>query len=175
MSFDWLKILKPIGNPPTPQDIIEFEEIVGLDLPDDYRNFLMAFNGGEIMIEHDIRVPGIPFDLGVWYFWPLSAPSPFLGIREARRMQAEERMCLRQAIAVGGDGGTGHYYLLLTGEKRGAVFFIWLDDRPQLPCDEWETWDVRIPEEMVEVAPDFDSLGELVLTSARRRPKGEDV
>jgi hypothetical protein len=169
VSFDWHKVIKPVGNPPSLAEVSRFEESIGLDLPDAYRDFLLKFNGGEVITDHDIRLPESPFIFGVWSFWPLTASSPGLGISEGRQMQLEENWCLRQAIAIADDGGTGYYYLILAGEKAGAIYFVWLDERPILSEEDWETWEVRIPEEMIEVSADFDSLGELILSSAKVR------
>src|SRR2546422_204645 len=117
MHFDWSRVLKPSGDPARSERLMEFEGRIGFDLPDDYRNFLLKFNGGRVVVEHDIRTPDIPFDLGVDYLFPLSAQSPALGIIQARDMQVSNRLCLRQGLATGHDGGTGDYYLILAGEK----------------------------------------------------------
>jgi hypothetical protein len=169
MSFDWHKVIKPTGDPPPLAEVSRFEESIGLDLPCDYRDFLLKFNGGEVITEHDIGLAETPFVLGVESFWSLTAPSPGLGISEGRRMQTAQKWCLRQSIGIADDGGTGHYYLILAGEKAGGVYFVWLDERSIRSEEDWETWEVRIPEEMIEVSPDFDSLGELILSNAQTR------
>lgn len=168
MSFDWSYIVKANKTSIRSEDLQRFEQSLGFEFPEDYRDFLLRFNGGRVIIEHDIWVPGSPFELGVDYFTPLTAPNPFLGIIEARDLQERNRWCLRQALSIGHDGGTGDYYLVLAGEKEGAVFFIWLDDRPKLSPPDWDTWEVRIPPDMIEVSPTFDDLGQLILDSRTR-------
>ena len=116
-------------------------------------------------IEHAICLRDFPYELGVNSVWELSAPSPSIGIVEARDLQTRNRLCLRQAIAIADDGGTGHYFLLLAGEKRGSVFFVYLDDRPLLSLEDWESLEISVPEEMVEVSSTFDELGKLILDS----------
>ncbi len=167
MDFDWSYVVRPSGTSVRSEELLRFEEALGFDLPDDYRNFLLTFNGGEVVVEHDIWVPEVPFELGVDHFSPFTAPSPFLGVVEARDLQVRHRLCLRQALSIGDDGGTGEYYLVLAGEKRGAVFFTWLDDRPRLSPSDWETWEVRIPSDMVEISPTFDTLGQSILDGRR--------
>jgi hypothetical protein len=168
MNIDWSCVIKPSGTLVSPEEIRQFEAGLGLDLPDDYRCFLEEFNGGRVIVEHYIRLPGVPFNLGVDSFWKLTAPSPFMGVAEARDLQVRNRWCLRQALAIGGDGGTGHYFILLAGERRGAVFFIWLDDRPLLSLSDWETWEVKIPEDMIEISRSFDDLRRLILDNRRK-------
>jgi hypothetical protein len=56
------------------------------------------------------------------------------------------------------------YFGVSKGRRR---FFVWLDDRPMLSDEEWETWEVRIPADMIELSPDFDCCGELILASRR--------
>ncbi len=136
-------------------------------MPDDYRNFLLAFNGGRISVDHDIPVEGLFGAAFVHYLYPFSKPSPFLGIKEARKQQECSRLCLRQAIEIGGDLGTGSYFVLLDGSQRGAVYFIYNDDRDSISKAQWEDVRVRIPKDMVLVASDFDSLGEAILANAK--------
>jgi hypothetical protein len=146
------------------QEIREFETALGFELPEDYRNFLKTINGGEVFIEHNI----IPYGFNVNALYRLSASNPFYGLDEARRIQVQNKLCLRQALIIGDDGGTGEYLLALDGKRKGAVFFIWLDDRPILTTSEWENDEVIIPEEMIEISSSFNYFGELILKGAER-------
>jgi hypothetical protein len=85
--------MKPIGSPPGAWQLADFEQFVGFDLPQEYRDFLLSLNGGGITIEHDILLRTTPFELGVENLWPFSASSPGLGLREAKLMQLQEKWC----------------------------------------------------------------------------------
>ena len=170
MSFDWSQLVSPSVIGACSEDIQRFEEKLGFDLPDDYRHFLKEFNGGRVFVEHEICEANSALSLGVEYFLPLTAPRPSMGVIETRDVQVSHRLCLRQALEIADDLGTGCYYLVLAGERRGAVYFIWKDERPMLSPPEWEAWEVRIPSEMLEISPSFDALGQTLLDH-RCRPQ----
>ena len=75
MGFDWASVIKPNRSSVNAQDLDGFEDVLGFALPDDYRDFLLRFNGGRVVVEHKFRVPEIPFDLGMEYFSPFKALS----------------------------------------------------------------------------------------------------
>jgi hypothetical protein len=166
LSKNWEKIIQPYGGAATDEEVKRFEDEIGFELPDDYRRFLLTFNGGKIIPEHDIWIPEISCDIGVNYLWPLTTPSPSLGIVEARHLQECNRFCVKQAMVIGDDGGTGFFYLVLAGEKKGATYFIWKDDVFTLPPHDWESWEIRIPDDFVEISPDFDSLEKMIIENA---------
>jgi hypothetical protein len=168
MHFNWSKIVLPSLTSANPADLQKFEAGLEYDLPNDYRDFLLEINGGKVLVEHEIKVPDTPFGLGVDFLLPLTATSPSMGVVEARDIQVRNRLCLRQAIEIGDDMGTGRYYLILAGEKCGAIYFIWNDDRPTLSGIEWEAWDVSIPSDMIEISNSFDALGETIIAHSRR-------
>jgi hypothetical protein len=168
LEFDWSNIIRRNPQSISAKDLREFETNIGFDLPQDYRDFLLRFNGGQVLIDHEIRVVQSPFALGVNYFLPFTAPSPSMGIVETRDIQERHHLCLRQAIEVADDMGTGCYYLMLAGESRGAVYFVWRDERPILSNSDWENWEVIIPTEMFEVSPSFDTFGKFICLSRSR-------
>jgi hypothetical protein len=163
MNFDWSRVVNPSGPSVRPEQLEEFEAVLGFDLPKDYRNFLLKFNGGKVVVDHDIEVRELPFELGVHYLLPLTASSPSMGVIETRDIQVRHRLCSRQVLEIADDMGTGCYYLVLAGENRGAVYFIWNEDRPMLSPADWDSWEVRIPSDMVEISSTFDALGQLIL------------
>jgi hypothetical protein len=163
MSFDWPSIIKPSGYSTTLREVELFEVQLGFTLPDDYKDFLLRTNGGKVIVEHTIEVPELSADVFVHYFYPLSAASPFLGVIEARKYQEESKLCLRQAIQIAGDMGTGFFYLILAGSDRGGVYFIFKDDEPPVSDLDWDSWQFQIPEEMIEVSSNFDELGHRIL------------
>lgn len=175
MSFDWSRIVQPSRTRSCAEDVQRFEEALGFPLPTDYREFLREFNGGTVILDHDIRVPEAGFGLRVAYFYPVAPPIGYMGIGEIRKLQALNRLCLRQAVSIGDDRGTGEYYLVLAGERSGTVLFIWLDDRPILTSSQWETSEINIPEDMVDVSPSFDDLGRLILDNRRNEGASEGL
>jgi SMI1 / KNR4 family (SUKH-1) len=163
MSDIWHDLIKPSGRPISLKDIEAFEADIGYTFPDDYRQFLLAYNGGTVVFEHDIPIPDMPGGgVFVKYLWALSVASPSLGVKESRAIQTIYRQCLRQAVIIGDDWGTGYFFLILDGVERGAVYFIYKDGMPQLSEEEWESWEIHIPEDMVKITSDFDSLAELI-------------
>jgi hypothetical protein len=159
--FNWTCVLAPDKGTADQRLLERFEDDIGFELPADYRDFLIKYNGGEIKIEHEIFIRETP--LTVHFLWRLTAPRPSFGIIEGRDLQVRNRMCMRQAIGIGDDMGTGTYYMILEGDARGAVFFIWLDNRPMLSAKDWRNRNVCIPSEMMYVSPDFDSFGKMII------------
>jgi hypothetical protein len=166
-SSIWERIAHPSGVAVTPIEIQQFEAELGFSLPEDYRNFVLTLNGGKVLVDHELLLEGLFGAAFVHYLYPFSKPSPFIGIKEARKQQECSRLCLRQAIEIGGDLGTGSYFIILDGSQRGAVYFIYNDDRDSISKAQWEDVRVRIPKDMVLVAPDFGSLGEAILANAK--------
>ena len=162
----WERLVHPSGAAVSATEIQEFEAELGFSLPEDYRNFLLTLNGGKVLVDHQLPVEGLFGAAFVHYLYPFSKPSPFLGIKEARKQQECSRLCLRQAIEIGDDMGTGSYFIILDGSQRGGVYFIYNDDRDSISKAQWEDVRVRIPKDMVLVAPDFDGLGEAILANA---------
>ena len=163
MNFNWSSVVKSNRARVSSEQIRLFEVSLGFGLPSDYRDFLEKFNGGRVFVEHDFRVRDVPFDLAVNSFLPLTAPSPFIGVVEARDLQVRNRLYLWQMLPIAHDGGTGEYLLVLDGKRRGAVFFIWVDNIVTVPLSDWGNSEVNIPDDMVEISPSFDALGELIL------------
>ena len=99
----WERIVQPSGAVISATEVQQFEAELGFSLPEDYRNFMLTLNGGKVLVDHDIPVEGLFGAAFVHYLYPFSKPSPFLGIKEARRQQECSRLCLRQAIEIGVD------------------------------------------------------------------------
>jgi SMI1 / KNR4 family (SUKH-1) len=159
---DWPSIVKPTGLPIDTQQVQSFESELGYKLPEDFRDFLLNFNGGVVVVDHDIYSPALSCDLGVNSFLPLTEASPFLGIREARDIQVKNKFGPREALMIANDGGTGFFYMILDGEERGAVYFSWKDDVPDRE-GEWFYNSVVIPDSMVKVSSSFSELGQQIL------------
>ena len=126
------------------------------------------YNGGKVIIDHEIRVSNFAYDIGVDNIFPLSGKNQFWGIKEDREVQESQKMCMRQAIAICDDGGTGDFYMILQGKEKGAVFYIFSDEIPILSDEEWGSNQIRIPDNMVKVSPDFNTLAEIIVKSRNR-------
>ena len=164
MGFPWTSIIKPSGYPISVEQLDAFEKELGYSLPADYREFLLTLNGGKILVDHEIHVPELTGDIFVNYLLPLSAKSPFLGVKEGRELQVKNRLWLRQAVEIGDNMGTGFFFLILNGTDRGAVYFAYKDDVLMLEGD-WYLDEVRIPVCMAKISNTFDELGEIICRS----------
>lgn len=162
MNFEWSQVVQPNSERVSIETIDRFEKSVGFAFPDDYRQFMLEFNGGKVTVEHDIHVPDFSCDVYVTDFLPLTKECPSLGIREAREIQEGSRLCLRQMIRIADDFGTGFFYLLLSGEQAGAVYFAFKDELPILEGD-WYSDQIVIPESVVKVSSSFNALGQAIL------------
>lgn len=166
----WKNIVRPSGFPVSENKIKDFENSIGFDLPADYRNFLLRFNGGKVIQNHEIYVPEFSSQIAIaiYDFLPFTETASYLGIQKARSIQEFEKLCMRQAICIGDDNGTGFFYLILAGERRGAIYFSFQDDIPMLSDEEWESDEIKISEWMAKVSPDFDSLADVIMENPPR-------
>jgi hypothetical protein len=161
MEFDWSSVIRPSGISISFEQLRLFEAELGCTLPEDYRAFLLRFNGGQIVVDHSINVPELTCAVCVRTVLALTKANPWLGVIEARDVQSRHRLCLRQSLEIADDGGPGLFYLLLEGSQRGAVYFVYKDGRPMLEGD-WYSSTVRIPDCMVRISQSFDSLGQAI-------------
>lgn len=166
MNRNWARIVNPSGISITETELQNFEAELRFLLPSDYRNFLLKINGGAVTVDHDIPASGSYDGVYIHYLYPLTAGSPFLGVKEARKSQEISRLCLRQAVEIGDDMGSGVYYLILDGRERGAIYFIFGDERESLSAEDWERDEVRMPTGMIKVSQDFDSLADAIIEHA---------
>jgi hypothetical protein len=169
MYLEWSLILKPTGIPIRAEEIVAFEADLGVPLANDYRAFLLSFNGGKVVADHVIHLPTFPWPIAIHNLWALSVPTPSLGIVEARKLQLMHRLCVREALTIGDDGGTGCFYLVVAGPQKGAVFFVFKED--QIDCvEDWLNPADEIPRAMAKVSDTFDGLAKMIRDSASGRP-----
>ncbi len=161
-GFNWSSILNPSGRKIDLSELRQFEAILGSILPDDYRAFLLALNGGHVFIDHEIHVPELSSDTFLNCLWPLTAESPSLGIKEAHDIQVKQRLGLRQAVRIGDDMGTGFFFLILDGNERGAVYFSFKDDLALREGD-WYSTKVCIPRCLAKISQTFTQFGKKIL------------
>jgi hypothetical protein len=55
----WQRVLRPSGAEVFERDVEQFEAELGFSLPEDYRNFMLSFNGGRVLVDHDIQIEGL--------------------------------------------------------------------------------------------------------------------
>lgn len=167
MAFDWNQLIKPSGYSATREEIVQFESELGFGLPDDYRGFLLEYNGGEVTCDHELVPSGLEAgsDFAVSMLDQLSEADPGIGVRERRELQTHSRLCLRQAICIGDDMGTGFFYLILDSPEKGAVYFTYKDDRELLSERKWNAEEIIIPSTMVKIASSFTELGQSIWDS----------
>jgi len=165
MAFDWKNIITPSGVTTSYNEIKQLEAEIGFILPSDYREFLLKYNGGPVVFEHDIPVPALSCDVCVKYLYPVSMDIPFVGVREARHMQIMNKLALRKTIEIGGGYGEGFFYLVLDGHQKGSVQYIFADDL--FPEDEnvWDNGYIEMMKSMVFICDTFDSLGVKILNN----------
>ena len=149
-----------MGNNPlsSASEITQFEYQIGYTLPDDYRVFMFDFNGGKVGIDHsiDFELGGDVLHGGVDAMYPLiKQPKWSVAILETRKIQEIERMDTRSLLRIGDDGGTGFYYLSLSG---GGIYFCYKDD---IECgrSDWENADAGDLEYMVKMSDSFSGFG----------------
>lgn len=131
-------------------------------MPDDYRAFLLALNGGKVFVDHEIHVPELSCDVFLNCLWPVTDKSPSLGIMEGRDIQVRHRLGLRQSVRIGDDMGTGFFFLILDEKERGAVYFGFKDDLPMREGD-WYSATICIPDCMVRISSTFTEFGKTIL------------
>lgn len=152
----------------TQEEIRRFEADLGWSLPEDYRDFLLQFNGGSVFLEHDIPIEDLNCAIDLHYLLPLMTTPASIGVQEVRSTQEAERYWIRQLLEIGNDAGTGFDFLMLTGAASGSIYFSFKDDIQILAVADWLRRDIIIPETMVLVAKSFDEFGGLILEHAQR-------
>ncbi|MGE4181460.1 MAG: SMI1/KNR4 family protein [Limisphaerales bacterium] len=163
MSLDWSTIVKSNNTPLTAETIVGFEEKDGYRLPVDYRSILMKHNGGTVVVDHEIPTDSLEDSVYVTRLYPLVADPAQVSVVRRRNVHEGERTGIRQAVEIGGDMGTGCFFLMLAGPTIGAIYYIYQDDLRILDFRKWLSAAVAIPSTMHLVADSFDELGKLIL------------
>lgn len=116
-----------LWNPPVSvQELLAFENEIGISLPEDYRQFLLqAANGGAGPFDGLFSLA----EVRAWLDWPVEAESePFLypdmTADDLNDLPNDSGNWLRGAIPIGSHGETYFIGLLLTGAHRGRVVYI---------------------------------------------------
>lgn len=134
-----------------PSEIADFEQRIGLRLPEDYRQFLSANNGGECRSDGTFREAATGEEI--------SSVNIVLGLRDDPDYDIEqalsgmsERMPAELLPICYDDGGS---YLLLdcSDERRGMVYFLSLE-----AADEDEEGEPPALESLTVIARSFSEL-----------------
>lgn len=133
----------------TEDRVANFEKELGVNLPDQYRKFLLKTNGGVPSPDRDIvDLEGAPrsyTDLQVFYRIGGSVESSEL---TWNRSTLTERLP-DELLAIAKDSGGNVFCISLQGPDQGAVLF----------CDLESVWgDFEATPKFYPVAPDFDSF-----------------
>lgn len=129
--------------PPVPiERVIEFEQLIGAFLPDDYRQFLIECNGGHVggsLWYFGPTPEGKDADAGVHHIGGLRGESSFSLISAKDCYQSTELRIPRDLIWIMDDPFGNAICLGIKGSLRGKVYF-W--DHEQEPDP--DTWDGKV-------------------------------
>lgn len=124
---------------PSRRCVEEFEQEIGVQLPEDYRRFLLTYNGGE-PVDGEFQVPGWGFSV-VHFFYGLGTGFDAYNLDWSR--ETFEDVFPDSITPIACDPGGCLVCLGVQGRSRGKVYF-W--DRGQML------------DELALLAPDFDSF-----------------
>ncbi|WP_038163749.1 SMI1/KNR4 family protein [Verrucomicrobium sp. BvORR106] len=139
MSIDFQFVGKCI----TEQDLNEFETRHGVSLPDDYRRFMLACNGGTSVPQVYETVSQL--GVGLQQLYSLHDDQPYDLDRKCKSTDWEDAFS-RGYLRIGRDAGGSGIFLSTRGDDRGCIFYF---DREEA---------VRAPEGPVKIADSFRQL-----------------
>ena len=110
----------------TEDRIREFEEHFSQPFPDDYRQYLMLHNGGE-MENGDVDVIYVqPDSSDIYYIFSIFGidhPKGYLDIDDYRKLNLEFGMYPNHFLAIGVDAGANYYCISLGDDDYGRIYF----------------------------------------------------
>jgi hypothetical protein len=163
MSITWNQLIKTHHPPLEEVHLKSFEEALGCRLPDDYREFMVALNGGRVQVEQSIRLPETGEEVGFVNFFNLTEESGRGSVhREWEHTQQHPEWGMPWALRIADDGGTGFFLLAFRGELKGSVFFAWKEDYWSTICGTEFLNGDRHPDEHQFVCRPFDALRSLI-------------
>lgn len=127
------------------QRLLTLEKKIGVSLPNDYREFLIQFNGGE------------PVPEGVWIIEDVdgSCVHEFFGLHDDPKLLSLD--CINNSefglpeslLPIAGDGLGDYVCLKVTGDDFGAIFFV---DHEQHSYEDRESFEgiIRLKESFSE-------------------------
>jgi hypothetical protein len=120
MAIENLISMESHGPPITEADVFRFEEKLGCRLPDDYREFLLAFNGGQTSLKQVVFSIGTDETI-LNSFYGLGDPTG--DIEEGQYDQTDGFGFPPELLVIGYDDGGSSVCLVIHGDRRGEVWF----------------------------------------------------
>lgn len=159
-TMRWEDIIRGLPITCTDSEISEFEKTFGVELPQDFRNFLKVFNGGTAMFGNTIDCDLDNDEIELSFIYPLvSEMNEYSGgISGLCRRWQLEGWNLKGCVPFGDNNGGGYFFLVLFGESQGAVFYADAEEFFGECFDEIATNETRIPVCFIKVSDSFDSL-----------------
>lgn len=158
----WQDVIRKVNSDLDLADLDSFEGEIGATLPEDYREFLVRFNGGPILFDSEFPISEPPYSAYLFCLWPLSEPSPGSGIREARFRDIGQPFFNPAVLRIGDDCGSGFWMIGVLGPLRGKLFYAYKEDYWSTTiCKECATGHKQ-PEEYGFVCDRFDELPPLI-------------
>ena len=112
--------LKPFGRA-TKEAIEELERIIGFPLPDDYKKFLRAYNGGTSKIRYrTFFVKGLNQEIPLDVLYGIKVKTPFDLIECYEEFEED---LLPNSLIIGDDPGGGFIVLITSPEHNGIYYW----------------------------------------------------
>lgn len=119
-----MKITKP-HRPTTPERLAAFEAQIGFRLPDQYRDFLLAHNGGghpkPSIYEFD--QDGFANGSDVNWFYGIEADYPYDLVAIWKMDTIPPPYLPENLFAIGSDSGANSICIVVQGDNRGQIYF----------------------------------------------------
>jgi hypothetical protein len=158
----WQDVINKVSPDLNQEDLEALEAEIRIELPEDYREFLIQFNGGVILYTSEFPISEPPHSAYLYCLWPLSQPFPGLGIKESRLMDIGEQCFNPAVLRIGDDCGSGFWFIGTLGAIRGKVFYAYKEDYWSATiCDECAAGH-KHPEGYGFVCDRFDELPRLI-------------
>ena len=161
----WKTLVSSNHPPPTLNQIVAFERQLGTSLPPDYRDFMLANNGGLLVVDHTLetQIEGFPEQTGLFCLYPLTDGNASFssGVIECRDRRRASKVGIETALEIGCDGGTGFFFIMLSPRFFGQVYFAYKDEL-KANSPEWGEGIDAMPSYMGLISRSFSELGELI-------------
>lgn len=121
----WSNLLKCHSQPSSEDDVRSFEEEIQTDLPGEFRELLLAINGGGAKFDNTVECASIGDEIELSFVYPLRSETPEFsgGISGLLRRWREAGCNLAGFIPFGDNNGGGYFFLMLEGDHKGSVFY----------------------------------------------------
>ncbi len=145
--------MKKINNPINEKDIVKFEQQIGASLPNDYKSFLLNFNGGKpehyIFPETDKL-----YSLAIDKLYGLNTENKTSNLYWNYDILNGYQRIMDQFIPIGSAINGDQFVLGISGDFTGKVY-LW-DHNQEIPYDEFV--ENKLPENMYKLTDSFDEF-----------------